>query len=237
MKANAHTRAVCRLALTCGITAATLTTGLSQQTNIPRGTLGVDRELVRVGTRSNLSWSIEYPAAIADIVDIDPTGTVKPKKNLKMRVRVIGVAFQSGSTQLPIDAYWSLNNGSWTRFFYGTGSSVDPSSVLINRNVKKNDTIDFGARGWGGGDGWLPFNHTRTASQYVTVLGNGSSAPSYAPAYNQGSVTSFLRPYIDSSGRINIGERDLIILWEASTAKPRTTYFDMQDLVVLVSFE
>lgn len=32
-------------------------------------------------------------------------------------------------------------------------------------------------------------------------------------------------------------KKDLIILWEASTAKPGTTYFDMQDLVVLVSFE
>lgn len=237
MKAkNVHTRAVGRLALTCGMMAATLGTGLSQQTNIPRGTLGVDRDQVRVGTRSNLNWNIEYPAAIVDIVDVNPTGTIKPKKNLKMRVRVIGVAFQSGSTLLPLDAYWSQNNGSWTNFFYGTGPSVNPSSVLIDRSVKKNDSIDFGARGWGGSS-WLPFNHTRNTTQYVTVLGKGSSAPSFAPAYNQGSVTSFLRPYIDSRGKINIGERDLIILWEASTAKPGSTFFDMQDLVVLVSFE
>ncbi len=236
MKAYVHTRAVGRLALTCGIMVATIGTGLSQQTDIPRGTLSVDRDLVRVGTRSNLDWNIEYPAAIKDIVDVDPTGTIKPKKTLRMRVRTLGVAFQSGWTLLPLDAYWSLNNGSWENFFYGTGNDVNPSSVLINKKVKKNDTIDFGARGWGGSS-WLPFSHTRENTQYVTVLGKGSTAPSFAPAYDQGSVTSFLRPYIDKNGRINIGEQDLIILWEASTAKPGTTYFDMQDLVVLVSFE
>jgi len=236
MKANAHTRAVCRLALTCGIMAASIGTGLSQQSDIPRGTLGVDRDLVRVGSRSSLNWNIEYPAAIIDIVEVNPTGTIKPKKNLKMRVRVLGVAFQSGQTLLPIDASWSLNSGSWSSFFYGTSTAVNSSSVLIDRNVRKDDRIDFGARGWSG-NGWLPFNHTRQTTQYVTVLGKGSSAPSYAPAYNQGSVTSFLRPYIDNRGKINIGDRDLIILWEASTARPGTTFFDMQDLVVLVSFE
>ncbi len=210
-------------------------TAAHAQTNVPRGTLTVDRDLVRVGIRSNLAWQIEYPAAIKDIVDVGSTGTIIPKKSLKMRVRVIGVAFQSGSNLLPLDAYWSLNNGSWTNFFYGTAPSVNSSAVLVDKVVKTNDRIDFGARGWNGS--WLPFNHTRTSTQYVVVLGKGSKAPSYAPAYNQASVTSFLKPYIDAGGRINIGDKDLIILWEASTAAPGTTYFDMQDLVVLVSFE
>lgn len=93
MKAYVHTRAVGRLALTCGIMVATIGTGLSQQTDIPRGTLSVDRDLVRVGTRSNLDWNIEYPAAIKDIVDVDPTGTIKPKKTLRMRVPHPGSGF------------------------------------------------------------------------------------------------------------------------------------------------
>ena len=236
MKANAHPRAVGRLLLTLSLLAVTHTNGLADQISIPRGNLSVDRNLVRVGTRSNLAWNIEYPAAIIDIVDVDPTGTITPKKELKMRVRVLGVAFQSGNTLLPLDAYWSLNGGGWTKFFYGTGPMVDSSEVLIKRKVKKNQTIDFGARGWGGGS-WLPFNHTKSPTQYVTVLGKGSSAPAYAPAYDQTLVTNFLRPYIDGAGRIDIGEKDLIILWESSTASPGTTYFDMQDLVVLVSFE
>ncbi|MDP4624144.1 MAG: hypothetical protein NWT08_03285 [Akkermansiaceae bacterium] len=235
MKASVHTRAVGLLTLTLGSLAISTITGHSQ-TDVPRGSLSVDKDLVRVGTRSNLEWNIEFPTAIKDIVTVEETGTIVPKTNLKMRVRVLGVAFQSGSTLLPLDAYYSMNNGSWEKFFYGTGPTVNSSSVLIDKTVKKSDRIDFGARGWGGSS-WLPFNHTRATTKYVTVLGNGSSAPSYAPAYNQNSVTSFLRPYINSAGKITIGERDLIILWESSTASPGSTYFDMQDLVVLVSFE
>jgi len=216
--------------------AASLGTGHSQQNTVPRGTLDVDKTLVRVGTRSNLTWNIEYPAAITDIVDVNPTGTIKTKKTLRMKVRVLGVAFQSGNTLLPLDAYWGLNGGSWQNLFYGTGPTVNPNSVLVDKTVKKDESVDFGARGWGGSS-WLPFNHTRTQTKYVIVLGKGSKAPTYAPAYNQNSVTSFLKPYIDSAGKINIGDRDLIILWEASTASPGSIYFDMQDLVVLVSFE
>lgn len=52
MKANVHIRAVGRLTLTCGILAATIAAALSQQTDIPRGTLSVDRDLIRVVARS-----------------------------------------------------------------------------------------------------------------------------------------------------------------------------------------
>lgn len=239
MKANVHCRAVGQLLLATGLTLFTTQFAFSQDPSVPRGTLGVDRDLVRVGTRSNLDWNIEYPSAIEDIVEVDPKGTIKPKKDLKMRVRVLGVAFQSGRTLLPIDAYWSFNGGGWTNFFYGTGPTVNPAKVLIEKTVKKNDTIDFGARGANDarGNSWNPFNHTRQNTAYVTVLGKGAITPTYTPAYNQDSINGFLRPYIDRQGRVTIGERDLIILWESSTARPGTTYFDMQDLVVLVSFE
>jgi len=235
MKPSVHPRALGRLALSL-LAGAVSITAAHAQSDVPRGTLTVDRDLVRVGTRSSLAWQIEYPAAIKDIVDVGGTGTIVPKKNLRMRVRVIGVAFQSGSNLLPLDAYWSVNEGAWANFFYGTGQAVNSSAVVVDKTVKNKDRIDFGARGWASGS-WLPFNHTRSSTQYVVVLGKGSKAPSYAPAYNQTSVSNFLKPYVDAGGRINIGDKDLIILWEASTAKPGTTYFDMQDLVVLVSFE
>lgn len=231
---RARARGIMLLSIIAWASPVSLTQG--QSTVIPRGTLGVDRDLVRVGVRSNLTWDIQYPATIKDIVTVGETGTIVPKKDLKMRVRTIGVAFQSGSTLLPLDAYWSRNGGSWTRFFYGIGTAVNSSSVLVDTTVKQSERIDFGARGWGGSS-WLPFNDTRQTTKYVIVLGKGSTAPSYAPAYNQTSVANFLKPYVDAGGKINIGEKDLIILWEASTAKPGTTFFDMQDLVVLVSFE
>ncbi|MCU0778392.1 MAG: hypothetical protein MUF86_12080 [Akkermansiaceae bacterium] len=206
------------------------------QQDTPRGTLNVDRSLVQVGTRTQLDWKIQYPSVVTDLVSVTNTGTIIPKSTMKMKVRTLGVAFQSGKTLLPLEGYWAKNNGKFTRFFYGTGPQVNPSSVLVNETVNVNDRIDFSGRGWSGSS-WYPMHDTRSADPYVVVLKNGDRAPNYAPAYNQSTVKGFLSSYIDGMGRIKIGPRDLIILWEASTAKPGTTYFDMQDLVVLVTFE
>lgn len=195
---------------------------------VPTGSLTVDRTLVRVGIRSQLGWQINYPTKEPRL---DPT------YKCKMRVRTLGIAFQSGSTLLPCEATWSKNGSPYTRFFYGTGPSVVPTNVLIDTTLNVGDKVSFGGRGWDGSS-WLPFHVTSdTSDKYVTVLKNGASAPSYAPAYNQASAKSFLAPYINGSGKINIGPNDLIILWECSTAAPGTTYFDMQDIVLLVTFE
>jgi hypothetical protein len=70
------------------------------------------------------------------VVDVTETGTIVPKKSLKMRLRVLGVAFQSGSTLLPIEASWSLNNSSFTRFFYRTTNAVNASKVIIDTTVR-----------------------------------------------------------------------------------------------------
>lgn len=203
---------------------------------IPTGSLTVDRSVLRVGSLSQLGWQITYPSKINDLVDVTTTGTIVPKSTMKMKVRTLGVAFQSGATLLPVEGSWSKNSSTFTRFFYGIGTVVLPTNILIDTTVNKNDKINFGGRGWSGSS-WYTFHSTGGFDQYVTVLKNGDSAPSYAPAYNQSSAKSFLSPYIDGSGRIKIGSQDLILLWECSTAAPGTTYFDMQDLVVLVTFE
>jgi len=211
-------------------------TAFAQQDNVPSGKLTVDKSLVRVGTRSQLDWSIQYPNKVTDLVSVTDSGTIIPKKKMTMKVRTLGVAFQSGSKLLPLEGQWAKNNGSFSRFFYGTGPQVDPTKILVTETVKLNDRIDFAGRGWSGSS-WYPLHDTRKADRYVVVLKNGDRAPDYAPAYNQSTVKGFLSSYIDGMGRIKIGPRDLIILWEASTAAPGTTYFDMQDLVVLVTFE
>ena len=235
MKATVPTRTLGLLTLTASLLAITTVPTLAQS-DVPHGTLSVDKDLTRVGTRPNLEWDIELPAAIEEILTISNTGTIVPKERLKMRVRVLGVAFQAGSTLLPVEAYWSRNGSDYSKFFDGTSDDVRSSRVLISQTVRENDTVDFGARGWTG-SGWYPFYHTKQNSNHVTVLSKGSTAPSYAPAYDQDSVTSFLRPYISASGKIDIGDRDLIILWESSNASPGHSVFDMQDLMVLVSFE
>lgn len=199
----------------------------------PRGSLNVGRDIVRAGTRSQLAWEIEIPQVSP--VDITPEGAIIPKNDVTLRVRTLGVAFQSGSTQLPIASYWSLNGGSWAKFFEGKSYHVDPTEVLVNKTVRAGDRINFGARGKI--NDWLPFHSTGNSDNYVTVLKNGETPPDYAPAYDQGDIVSFMQPYVDASGKIQIGPRDLIVLWECSTSNPGSPYFDMQDIVVLVTFE
>lgn len=200
---------------------------------VPTGTLNVDRTLVRVGTRSQLDWQINYPNIPPVGVDLIPTTKVK------MRVRTLGVAFQSGKTLLPFEGSWKINSTSWSTFFRGNAPSVIPTKILVEQVVEKGDSIRFRARGGANaaGTSWYALHETNNNDPYAVVLKNGDKPPSYAPAYNQGNIKSFLSPYLDSTGKIKIGEQDLIILWEGSTAAPGTTYFDMQDLVVLVSFE
>ena len=217
----------------CGLQSLT-----SAELEIPRGTLAVDQSLVRVGVHSQLDWQIQYPEkGLEGLIDLTDTGTIIPKKKLVMRTRVLGVAYQSGRTLLQVECHWSKNNSSWARIFRGNSSAVNPASVLLETTVLPNDRVDFAGRGASGGSSWNPLHHTRTSDSYVTVLKNGDVPPDYVPAYDQGSVESFLAPYLDGMGRIRIGPRDLIVLWELSTAKPGTTYFDMQDLVALVTFE
>ncbi len=206
------------------------------QTDIPRGTLAVDNTLVRVGTHSKLDWNIEYPVAIRNLVDVTKSGTIIPKKQLRLKARVLGVAYQSGNTLLSVECHWSKNSGSWQRIFNGTSRAVNPSKVLLDTVVNANERIDLAGRG-SSGSSWNPQHHTRVSDVYVNVLQNGDLPPSYIPAYKQSSVESFLQPYIDGMGRIRIGPRDLIVVWELSTAKVGSTYFDMQDLVVLLTFE
>ncbi len=205
--------------------------------DIPKGTLTVDRTYVRVGVKSQLGWNITYPSTL--VVTVSPDGTIVPKKSLRMRVRVLGVSFQSGSTLLPLQGSWSKNSGSWTNYFYGTGPTVVPTSILVDTTVNANDQIKFRGRGASNaaGTSWFSYHQTGVTDPYVVVLKNGDTPPNYAPAYSQGNILSFLKPYVDSTGKIKIGPQDLIVLMEASDASPGSTYFDMQDLVTLVTFE
>ena len=213
-----------------------LLTGLlavsSALADIPTGKLFVDRTLVRVGSRSQLDWNIQYPYCPVG-VDLIPTNKVK------MTVRVLGVAHQSGFTPIPVEGSWTKNSSPWSNFFRGAARTVVPTNVLVESTVKRGDRIKFRARGGTNAIGtlWYNYHETNNSDPYVAVLKNGDRPPTFAPNFAKGRRESFLTPYIDTTGRIKIGPDELIILWECSQESPDTPFFDMQDLVVLVSFE
>jgi hypothetical protein len=210
----------------------------SSDSAIPRGTLNVDRDLVRVGTRSQLNWQIEYPAPVTSVVEILPPNIIKPKKDMKMRVRVLGASFQETTTKfLPVEVMWSKNGASWSRIFYGYQTSVKPAQVLLETTVKAGDTLNLGGRGWRSG-AWLPFYNTGSSTKNLIMLKNGDRVPSTVPALNGSSIESFLKPYMDTVTKtVRIGDRDLILLMELGQTNTAASGFDLQDLVVLVTFE
>ncbi|QJE98630.1 hypothetical protein [Luteolibacter luteus] len=215
-----------------------VTSSHAAENMVPTGTLTVDRDLLRVGTKSQLAWSINYPAPVTEVIDITPPNIIKPKKDLKMKVRVLGASFQESVTKfLPVEVMWSKNNASWSRVFYGVQTSVVPSTVVLTQNVKKGDSINFGGRGYRDNK-WLSLYNTASDTDNLVLLKNGDRVPSTVPALNGLSIESFLKPYMNTTTKkISIGDRDVIMLMELGQTDTRNSGFDLQDLVVLVTFE
>jgi hypothetical protein len=65
---------------------------------------------------------------------------------------------------------------------------------------------------------------------------NGDIPPSKIPDYNAPSLESFIRPYLDASGRVKIGPMDVIIFMELTHTDESNVGYDLQDLVFLVTF-
>ena len=205
---------------------------------IPTGTLTVDRSLVRVGTKSQLGWNIQYPAGVTELIEIVDPQTIKPKRDLKMRARVLGASFQETvNSFLNVEVYWNKNSSSWAKIFNGTQLLVNPTNVVLNTTVKKDDKINFGGRGYRSGS-WLPLYNTGANTPNVVLLQNGDQVPSTTPAFQQGQIETFLKPYLLADKKtISIGDLDVIVLMELGQTDPDNSGFDLQDLVVLVTFE
>ncbi len=142
----------------------------------------------------------------------------------------------SKSVELPIEVMWSKNNSSWSRLFSGTQGSIKPTSILLETTVDKNEKINFGARGFRAG--WLPLYTTAASTPNVLTLKDGDKLPSTIAAFQQGVIESFLKPYLAADGMtVKIGEGNLILLYELGQTSTSAPGFDLQDLVMLVTFE
>jgi hypothetical protein len=58
------------------------------------------------------------------------------------------------------------------------------------------------------------------------------------PEYNAPSLESFLRPYLDTTGKVKIGPMDVIVFMELthSSGQKSESGYDLQDMVLLVTF-
>jgi hypothetical protein len=223
------------------------------------GSLSANPLIVKAGERTKLSWSINYPSVVKKYVDITPPGetgtggpgTITPLQNLYADVRIIGQGVtvttnNTGYTFVPTEASMSINNGSFTRIFYGTNPQINPGSVTnlsnIFGNTYKNNTIQQGKPVRFGGryyyDGSWGTHYKSNSGDNVRFLVNGDIPPSNVPQYNAPSLESFLRPYLDTTGKVKIGPMDVIVFMELthSSSQKSDPGYDLQDLVLLVTF-
>ncbi|MDB6079864.1 MAG: hypothetical protein JWO82_3611 [Akkermansiaceae bacterium] len=206
--------------------------------DVPRGSLAVDRDMIQVATKSQLTWNISYPSPVTSVVKVLPPNIICPTTDLRMKVKVLGASFQATITQfLPVQVKWSKNSSTWTDIFYGLQTTILPSTVVLDTLVKKDDKINFGGRGYRD-NAWLPLYTTAMNTPNLVMLANGDRVPTTTPAFQQGSIESFLKPYLNAkTGLVSIGDRDLIILMELGQTNPTNSGFDLQDLVLKVTFE
>jgi hypothetical protein len=235
------------LCLVCSTPAVLAVPGNGNSNNIepliPVGSLDAYPVLVQTGTHPTLTWDIQYPESVLDIVTIDPGGTVTPSVDLCMEVRVLGASYQIGWDRRgkPVWGYVqaavkSDGDSSFTQFFYDTQDDVKPSYTYYTREVRAARPIDFRARCYNG-NYWLPWRTTEATTPNVVALTNGDTPPSTVPAFQQGNIESFLEPYLDGGGKVSIGPKDVIFLIELGQTNTNASGFDLQDLVILATFD
>ena len=207
----------------------------------PDGLLNAYPSVVQTGTKPTLSWNILHPSKISDLVEIDPPGTLIATSNVYASVQIVGsnagVVTSDGGTpiSLPSDARLSFNNANYTQIFYGNQSNINPSSRLYIKKMQPGDTLDFGGRTVQNGT-WSPFYTSRSSNFQVVSLASGQTPPTRFNLSQSPTLNNFLRPYLDASGKVNIGPLSVLVLMELSTNDRNSPDFDLQDQVLLVTF-
>lgn len=216
---------------------------LAQTTpTIPVGTLTAFPTVVQTGTKPTLTWSINYPSIVENFVTITPPGTVTPKENLICDVRILGLGVTSQGSNGSITYYrtrgqWRYNNSSsWSTIYDGKQTdNVVQQQGLVRTNISVNKDRPMNFAGQYYNESWQT-QYTSLSGTNVRALVSGQTCPGNIPDYNAPSLESFLKPYLDSQKRVKIGPMDVIIIMELTHTNQNDIGYDLQDLVMLITF-
>lgn len=203
----------------------------------PVGSLSVYPEVVYPGVYPEMTWAIEYPQSIPDLVVIDSKGgmTTINDKSDRLTIRVAGVSYGSGGTDLEIALWVRLNGGTWNLIHYGTEDEVT-GDVVFQQNIQPGTKVDLAARGRTSGGSWGNTYWTISDSPNVAALIDGNTLPSESSAFATGQFEDFMTQFVDESNKVEAGPRDVIHVFEVGSSTPGDSFFDMQDIVVVSTF-
>lgn len=205
----------------------------------PVGIMTAYPTVVQTGTKPTLKWNILYPSKVSDVALINPPGTIILTEPMYVSVQPIGTGVTAcdpnqGTTRLYTDARMSVNGGAYQQLFYGIQTDVDSSYSLYIKKHGANTTIDFGGRYVKNG-AWSPLYTTKSSNLQVVALVNGDTPPTRFSLGLSPSLTSYLKPYLDASGKVRIGPLSVLIMMELGTTDHEADCFDYQDQVLLVN--
>ena len=189
--------------------------------------------------------------------DIDNGQTI-PDVACAMRVTVLGCANRSSSyggynraTTLKVHV---TNSSSTTTVYEPFGPFDQPVNANVNDDSAHfyvlSDMFDPGSqititgRSWswdGAGNSSSNWTVRQTENSnldpdWVVVLKNGDEVPDLDGFADQASVEDYLEPFIDiDEGEVVLGPNDAIYLFELAASDTDSVYYDLQDLVVLVT--
>lgn len=214
----------------------------SSSPSVPVGSLTAFPTVVQTGTKPTLTWTITYPSVVVDYITVTPPSTLTAKQNLYVDIRILGQGVTSSSnnstfTYVPTEAQVKYDTGSYGRIFYGTNTSVNPNTIVYTRQVLSGKKLRFGGRYYYN-NAWSTLYTSESGTQNVRTLVSGQTPPSVLPAYNAPSLESFLKPYLDATGKVRIGPMDVIVFMELTHTDSQITDpgYDLQDMVILVTF-
>jgi hypothetical protein len=214
-----------------------ISSAFANNTDIPRGTLNVDRDLVRVGTKSQLNWEITYPTIASDLVTKDPDGNCVPKTRVRMQVRVLAAAFGNNVRYCNVDGRIAVAGSTTTRIFNGTQPSVRPANIVFDRIVEAGKTISVSGSAYDTETGKTYLCNTASKNKSVVALFDGEALPAHqASAYPgmQLNALDYIANYMDSNNRAKIGANQVIFLGDFNPFG--STGYDLNDYVILVTF-
>ncbi|MEO5915416.1 MAG: hypothetical protein ABIS50_14375 [Luteolibacter sp.] len=217
---------------------------LAQTTpTIPVGNLTAYPTVVQTGTKPKLTWDISYPSIVQNFVTITQPGTVTPKQNLVCDVRILGLGVTSMSnnviTYYRTRGQWKYNgSSSWADIYDGkqTDTIVQQQGIVkSNIAVTKDKAMNFAGQYYN--SSWqTQYTSTSGLPYNVRALVSGDVCPNNIPDYNAPSLESFLKPYLDSAHKVKIGPMDVIIIMELTHTDTTNIGYDLQDLVMLITF-
>ena len=238
-------QSVCAAAV-CSLTAITSLSGSALGADIPTGFIKASAPVVRVGEFPKINWEINYPVTVADVIKVPSPGVMVPSRDVKMDVRMLGagvtVSYKDGSNMhfATEEAFFKIGGSSYQSLFYGTNDDVSQGVVLRSQEVSANTPIYFKGRYWDENTrAWSVSRASGDGSGNVQVLKNGDRLPTTYNIANAPTLEGFLKPYLDSGGRLKIGPMDMVVAIELTHTQDQRTElgYDLQDLVFLVTFK